>query len=65
MDAPGAARAAWPDWLAERLETFQRHLSAERNLSPHTVRAYTGDVRSLLEHACRAAWESSASWTSG
>jgi integrase/recombinase XerC len=33
------------------LDEFERHLAAERGLSPHTVRAYTGDVRSLLEHA--------------
>jgi integrase/recombinase XerC len=30
---------------------FRRHLAAERGLSPHTVRAYLGDVGSLLEHA--------------
>jgi integrase/recombinase XerC len=30
---------------------FGRHLAAERGLSPHTVRAYLGDIRSLLEHA--------------
>jgi integrase/recombinase XerC len=53
MDAAGVTQAAWPDWIDERLEVFQRHLAAERNLSPHTVRAYTGDVRSLLEYACR------------
>jgi len=33
------------------LDGFGRHLAAERGLSPHTVRAYLGDVRSLLEHA--------------
>jgi integrase/recombinase XerC len=33
------------------LDGFERHLAAERGLSPHTVRAYIGDVRSLLEHA--------------
>ena len=33
------------------LAGFERHLGAERGLSPHTVRAYIGDVRSLLEHA--------------
>ncbi len=53
MDAPGVTQAAWPDWIDQRLEAFQRHLAAERNLSPHTVRAYIGDVRSLLEYACR------------
>ena len=42
-----------PDWAAERLAEFERHLAAERGLSPHTVRAYLGDVTALLEHACR------------
>jgi integrase/recombinase XerC len=41
-----------PDWASERLAGFERHLVAERGLSPHTVRAYLGDVRALLEHAC-------------
>jgi integrase/recombinase XerC len=35
------------------LDGFERHLAAERGVSPHTVRAYTGDVRSLLEHAAQ------------
>lgn len=30
---------------------YTRHLSAERNLSEHTVRAYTGDAVELLRHA--------------
>ena len=42
-----------PDWAAERLGEFERHLAAERGLSPHTVRAYLGDVGALLEHACQ------------
>jgi integrase/recombinase XerC len=42
-----------PDRLETRLAGFERHLAAERGLSPHTVRAYAGDVRSLLEHAGR------------
>jgi integrase/recombinase XerC len=42
-----------PDWAAERLAGFERHLTAERGLSPHTVRAYLGDAAALLEHACR------------
>jgi integrase/recombinase XerC len=33
------------------MESFRRYLAAERGLSPHTVRAYLGDIRSLLEHA--------------
>jgi integrase/recombinase XerC len=40
--------------MAEALAAFERHLRAERSLSPHTVRAYLGDVGSLLEHAYRA-----------
>jgi integrase/recombinase XerC len=36
--------------LAAALAAFERHLKAERGLSPHTVRAYAGDIRSLLEH---------------
>ena len=36
------------------LDGFGRHLAAERGLSPHTVRAYSGDVRSLLEHAAQS-----------
>jgi integrase/recombinase XerC len=42
-----------PDWASERLAGFERHLAAERGLSPHTVRAYLGDVGALLGHACR------------
>jgi integrase/recombinase XerC len=41
-----------PEHLAERLAAFERHLAAERGLSAHTVRAYLGDIRSLLAHAC-------------
>jgi integrase/recombinase XerC len=33
------------------VEEFARHLSAERNLSEHTVRAYSGDATELLRHA--------------
>lgn len=38
---------------AELLELFARHLGAERGRSAHTVRAYVGDVASLLDHAHR------------
>ena len=39
-----------PRELREPLEEFARHLSTERNLSAHTVRAYAGDVESMLAH---------------
>ena len=45
--------APLPSALAEALAAFERHLRSERSLSAHTVRAYAGDVRSLLEHASR------------
>jgi integrase/recombinase XerC len=35
------------------LADYERHLVSERDLSPHTVRAYLADVSSLLEHAGR------------
>ena len=44
---------ALPPALLRAQAEFRRHLAAERGLSPHTVRAYLGDVGSLLEHA----WE--------
>jgi integrase/recombinase XerC len=42
-----------PSGLTAALDAFGRHLEAERALSRHTVRAYRGDVQSLLEHAAR------------
>ena len=42
-----------PPGPAEALEGFRAHLSAERDLSAHTVRAYVGDVTSLLTFAAR------------
>jgi integrase/recombinase XerC len=43
-----------PDRLESALEAFRRHLAAERGVSGHTVRAYLGDVRALLEYAAQA-----------
>jgi integrase/recombinase XerC len=55
---PGPAAPPGPAPLPRRIQAaldgFERHLAAERGLSPHTVRAYTGDVRSLLEHAAQS-----------
>ena len=49
-----AAEARLPDALAAALTAFRRHIEAERGLSRHTVRAYLGDVGTLLEHAADA-----------
>ncbi len=46
-------RGPLPPALAAALAAFERHLRSERSLSPHTVRAYAGDVSSLLEYASR------------
>lgn len=49
--APGADDGAPPRRPAggqADLVRFERHLDAERGRSPHTVRAYLGDVRALL-----------------
>ena len=50
----GTATGELAEPLSGALDAFGRHLAAERNTSPHTVRAYLGDVRTLLEHATRA-----------
>ena len=42
---------ALPARLDAAREQFRHHIEAERGLSRHTVRAYLGDVTSLLEHA--------------
>lgn len=39
--------------MSAALGDFARYLAAERNRSAHTVRAYLGDVASLLDHAVR------------
>ncbi len=42
-----------PESFARVLGDYERHLVSERNLTPHTVRAYLGDIESLLDHAAR------------
>jgi integrase/recombinase XerC len=49
---PPAAEAL-PAPFAAAVEEFARHLRVERGLSPHTVRAYVGDLTSLCDHAVR------------
>jgi len=43
-----------PGELSSALAAFRCHIEAERGLSRHTVRAYAGDVGSLLEYAATA-----------
>jgi integrase/recombinase XerC len=50
-DGGGEARSALPAALSDALDAFGRHLAAERGMSRHTVRAYDGDIHSLLEYA--------------
>src|SRR6202167_61442 len=49
-----AAPETLPPEMTAALAAFERHLRAERSVSPHTVRAYLGDVSSPLEYAHRA-----------
>ncbi len=51
--APAPAPVTLPPQMTSALAAFERHLRSERSLSAHTVRAYLGDIRSLLEHATR------------
>ncbi len=39
--------------MARTLGDYERHLVFERDLTPHTVRAYLGDISSLLQHCLR------------
>ncbi len=44
---------ALPEPLARLLGDYERHLASERNLAPHTVTAYSGDIAGLLAHTRR------------
>jgi integrase/recombinase XerC len=50
-------RDVLPEPLAAAQARFLDHLALERGLSPHTVRAYAGDVTGLLVHATRRGCE--------
>ncbi|MDT7570110.1 MAG: integrase/recombinase XerC [Actinomycetota bacterium] len=53
MVTTAPATPALPPALVAAAEAFARHLELERGRSAHTVRAYAGDVASLLDHAAR------------
>lgn len=42
-----------PEWAVGVLARYERHLVSERDLAPHTVTAYLGDISGLLDHAAR------------
>ncbi|MFG3705083.1 tyrosine recombinase XerC [Micromonospora sp. NPDC047670] len=48
-----AMHEALPAAMREAVDDFAGHLAGVRNRSAHTVRAYVGDVVSLLDHARR------------
>jgi len=52
----GGLSEAW----AKSVAGFERHLSVERDLSAHSVRAYIGDIIALAEHASRLGLDSPA-----
>jgi integrase/recombinase XerC len=54
---PAAPGGGLPESMSRVLADYERHLSSERDLSIHTVRAYVGDIAGLLEHATRLGHE--------
>lgn len=54
---PAPDERVLPEPMARVLADYERHLTAERDLTPHTVRAYLGDIHGMLEHAARLGHE--------
>ncbi|MFC0628382.1 tyrosine recombinase XerC [Kribbella deserti] len=52
-DAPGPESPDLSGVFVTLLHDYERHLSAERDLSAHSVRAYLGDIADLFEHLTR------------
>jgi len=50
---PADQESELPEPMARVLAEFEQHLAIERDLTPHTVRAYLGDLNSLLDHVTR------------
>ena len=54
MTSPAVDEAgSLPEPMTRLLADYERHLVSERDLTPHTVRAYLGDISGLLDHAGR------------
>ena len=53
MEHDEGGAPALPEPMVAVLGDYERHLAVERDLTPHTVRAYLADVAGLLEHAAR------------
>jgi integrase/recombinase XerC len=51
QEAPESLGNDLPESMAAVLASYERHLVSERDLTPHTVRAYMGDIAGMLEHA--------------
>ncbi|MFP3967826.1 tyrosine recombinase XerC [Actinomadura fulvescens] len=47
----GAVDGSLAPWAREALADFERHLRVERDVSPHTLRAYVGDLADLCLYA--------------
>ena len=50
-DETRTGRDLLPEPMAQVLAAYERHLVSERDLTPHTVRAYLGDIESMLRQA--------------
>ena len=61
MTTPESVGEALPEPLSAVLAAYERHLVSERDLTPHTVRAYLGDLHSLLLHLTALGHEDLAS----
>lgn len=46
-----------PEAMCQVLGDYERHLRSERDLTPHTVRAYVADVAGVLDHAHRLGYD--------
>jgi integrase/recombinase XerC len=53
QEHPGDREADLPEAMAGVLAAYERHLVLERDLTPHTVRAYLGDIAGMLVQAHR------------